>query len=490
MSPSLALSLSLLLVLGSWVEPVISIYLSLGLVAILMLQARVDYIPSLAAIQIGRADFFLIGEAFSEFSYSAKQAALGTVMIGGFPVGVSMFIALLVPVALFVDMLRSESRLRSPSILLLLGLWLCGLIFSGVASLKGYEVGNPSWSVPVRCMLYGGLFFYGISLARTWRSGRIAFARQSILLMALLLPLGAFGIFFNRLLFVFAAACVPMALWSLKFHRNNFYRVLSYIIMISGLIYSLGFTRSVIDIEGGLLGTSGSTFTLNALFATSALVAGFSLLGARRLARHMKNAAPLIYLFLAVATLAIALGDGGDRIGMGSYSFRVSLGDLTLVDRIKAKLYDDRSPIWKGALQDIMAEPVLLKPSGRTFPVEFPDFGVVEWKDGAHNTYLEQLRQSGPIGGLILLLLVGICVQKCGHCVSGEDKLLASLAATTLTSLTVGSFTGHYVLVEGVAVWIVSVGGLCWALAGVRIPRESSYATCRSDSVSKVQGSH
>jgi hypothetical protein len=437
-----------------------------------MLQARVDYIPSLAAIQIGRADFFLMGETFSEFSYSAKQAAVGTVMIGGFPLGVSMFIALLVPVALLVDMLRSESRLRSPAILLLMGLWLCGLILSGVASLRGYEVGNPSWSVPIRCMLYGGLFFYGISLARTWRSGRISFAKQSILLMALLLPLGAVGIFFNRLLFVFAAACVPMAFWSLKFNRDKLYQFLGYSIIVSGLIYSLGFTRSVIEIEGGLLGTSGSTFTLNALFASSALVSGLCIFGAGRFARYMRNAAPLIYLLLGATTLAIALGDGGDRIGMGSYSFRVSLADLTLVDRIKAKLYDDRSPIWKGALQDIMAEPVLLKPSGRTFPVEFPDFGVVDWKDGAHNTYLEQMRQSGPIGGLILLLLVGICVQKCGHCVSGEDKLLVSLATTTLTSLTVGSFTGQYVLVEGVAIWIISAGGLCWAFAGVRLPRE------------------
>jgi hypothetical protein len=174
---------------------------------------------------------------------------------------------------------------------------------------------------------------------------------------------------------------------------------------------------------------------------------------------------------LAGLTIVVALNGPSYRVGMTSYDFRVDAGALTFGDRLRTKLFDDRSVIWEGALRDVLTPPISFKPSGRTFTIEYPGYGSIDWRFGAHNTFLEQLRQNGLWVGLLLLFILAIALHYASAALHHLLPPVRALAIGILPSGTVGAFTGQYIFTESAGVWVLCIGGICWGLSAVSLPQ-------------------
>ena len=278
-------------------------------------------------------------------------------------------------ITLFVKPLRfSNSRLR-----LLFWLWLI-CVFGGVINtIFSLLDDNEMWTRGLRAVLTVGCSFYGILLAQRSKIEE-DFRLVSVWLWLVLV----FGIlvtlhmFWSHMLFWLASIASLLMAAGIRYKHSKFLR-------FSALAYlpvSIGSSLTVMAISVG-------TF-LAVLFSVS-----------KRKVHRIFVRKSIVFLLIIGPFISLGAGALSDSFGFGDIEM-VGL-EQSISDRVFFKFAGDRLPLWASAYSQIVEGSFWFPTSGRTLQVVH-FLKTDEWNYGAHNTYLEILRNNGLFFGVILLL--------------------------------------------------------------------------------------
>lgn len=454
------------------VLPTASILFGSILVSLIVWLARVEYLPALIVTQLARTDFALGGHGTTEFAFAQFEAS--ALVIAGFPVSVNYFLGFAGCGRVLTEWILRPDTFKAAGVAWLLPLWVVAMVPASIMSVLGRLEMAPSWTGPIRMVFMSGSLFYGVILARTgWGTGRLIL-RWLVPMAAVFFALGMFGAFRHRILFVLPCFAAP-ALWLALKEGDRPARVLAIVSFLLAIGYCLGIgpggSSQDDGYAAGLLGTGSSTFTLNALLLASIVITAVVLLPAG-IARAVVARLLGLPAFLTVIGFSLLIGYLSPRYS--DYSQRGFASDqkgMTVGERLRSKVFDDRSRIWHAALSEITQPPYLLQPSGRPLLIEHPSVGVVVWRVGAHNTFFEVVRQQRWLNGTILLVMVLAMMMGCARVLDSAAPAAAkALAVGTLVTATVGMATGHYPLSDQAAFWFLAFGGLAMACSREAAP--------------------
>ena len=206
----------------------------------------------------------------------------------------------------------------------------------------------------------------------------------------------------------------------------------------------------------------GSTLTLMLVSFGSFIMAALTS-SKTKLLRNFATVSVIFLLFLG-PIISLGLGAFSDSLGLSeSISFVSSNASANISDRVIYKFAADRMPLWSEAYRQILDGDFWFPTSGRTLElIYFKE--EVEWGYGAHNTYLEILRNNGLFFGTILLgvmfSLLILTLKTKAKDSSGYSLFAHSLCITAGVGLLFGDF-----------IFGGKVGPLFWASAGVLIWR-------------------
>lgn len=137
-------------------------------------------------------------------------------------------------------------------------------------------------------------------------------------------------------------------------------------------------------------------------------------------------------------------------------------------NRGRMKLFEDRAPLWAGALRQIVLNPSILPPTVIK-EIEIDQRGEKnkrKWEFHAHNVYLELIRTTGIlIGGFtIITLVLGVIKTKntvIKYSITQEEALFFSISIGVIL---IGSFTGIFVLSRDFSLLPLTIMGYTYSL--------------------------
>jgi hypothetical protein len=433
----------------------IATHLAAAATVLLVIRASWDCFPGLLLLQV-------TGPGFWRISAVPTGIEPGSFLVGSERLSLSLILALAVTGRTIIGVVLEPRRFQSVLMRSIIAIWLGALIVTAYSALLGREEGNPSYTIPLRSSMWAGTVLYGAIVARTISKNIVPAMLQQLILVSTLMILAAIlGLLQAHLLFLLIAFAPSLYAWSLT-DKSVLCKFFAGIGLLAAIAYSLGLGLNNDGIAGGLLGRSGSTFTLNGLIVVGACLSLLAYNRARLSVFHYFGkllGAPAFLIGLAV-TFTIAAVGPSLRLGVGAASLTAGGEDFNLSDRFVIKIFDDRSVIWRGALEVIATEPILIKPAGRSYDLESPTGGAVEWAFGAHNVYLDQLRMTGLLGGLSILIISILVQHRLARVLANSRSLpVKALSIPLLATFIVGFFTGSYPLVDTTGFWLFGIAG-------------------------------
>jgi hypothetical protein len=431
-------------------------HLAAAATVLLVLRASWVSFPCLLLLQITGTGFWRISDV-------PAGIEPGSFLVGSERLSLSLILAVAVTARIIIGVVLEPKCFQSVLMRSILAIWLGALIVTAYSALLGRQEGNPSYTIPLRSSMWAGAVLYGVIVARTISKGIVQTLLQQLVIVSTIMILAALiGLLQAHVLFLLIAFAPSLFGWSLT-DKSILCKVISGIGLLGAIAYSLGLGLNNDGIAGGILGKSGSTFTLNGLIAVgvclSVLAQNRQLLSISQYYAKLLGAPA--FLFGLGVTFAIAAVGPSLRLGIGAAGLTSSGEDFNLTDRFIIKIFDDRSVIWRGALEVIATEPILIKPSGRSYELESPTGGAVEWAFGAHNVYLDQLRMTGLLGGLSVLIICLVVQHRLARILANSRSLpVKTLSVPLLATFIVGFFTGSYPLVDITGFWLFGIAGV------------------------------
>jgi hypothetical protein len=132
--------------------------------------------------------------------------------------------------------------------------------------------------------------------------------------------------------------------------------------------------------------------------------------------------------------------------------------------RIASKTFEDRAPIWLGAWKSVMRKENILPPIKKsTFKVSYTSGHIVDINFGAHNIYLEILRNYGLVLGTIICLAYIFILIKTGKILTLRqvNPYLISTTSTIIAIGIIGGMTGVYPLLSSFSLLMFGLAGIC-----------------------------
>lgn len=455
-------SLFLLAIVGvavSFVVPSLSVLVAAFVVAWGVWFPRVEFLPAIIVAQISSVNFFAGGGVVLP----------PVISVGGLPINVvyatEMAIATRVSISYFVE---KNDRLRS--IRLLYYLWLSALPLAFAMGVMGRLEGNGSWMLPFRMVLMCGAFFYGALVLADARRVALVLVYWLCPLVLFFVSLASIGVFWHRMLFIFASLGVPLGFFVFRY-CSGWRKGMGAACVLQTAFYGFGFGvpgLQSFDVGGqeagggvgGMFGGSG-TLTLNFLVIVSFVM---SVIYFYRFGRLNVIIGRLVGVpgFVALMCLSVFIAIVSPKYAMREVQAG-ALGEATVSEKIVYKLFDDRSVIWHATLDDILSEPFVLRPGGRAMYFMLTPGNEVEWFHGAHNIFLEAMKTLRWWCGPVLLTVLAYALVCSGRVLRqpfiGAGGVFAiSVAATGL----VGGFTGHYPITDEVSFFVFAFGAISW----------------------------
>lgn len=343
-------------------------------------------------------------------------------------------VGLLFPIiaATVIALVRFLSFRRIPLHLALLAF--SSLLFASGSAYLGYSAGLESWSRALYLAVTPSTFLVGLSvkhahmrLSRVWR---------------VMLPV------------LVVLAATPLVSGHVKF-------VLAGIVGTQlgfGLVPHGGMARAPLPVVLGLgLLYLQSTFTIIFILAFGVLL---GVLYASRQRRALRWAMNLGLVVGVVATSAIAFFASPPQQSLAQIG-PTAYEQASATSRVELKLWADRYPLWSGIAQQI--DGTLVAPSGRSAELNgYPNqaLGRQEWRNGAHNVYLEAIWVLGSLGGISIALLVVSSFLFAARRVSlvnttADPASAHALSLALLATVLGGVVTGQFILeaTVGVPLW-------------------------------------
>lgn len=336
----------------------------------------------------------------------------------------------------------SRVRFGNSKLRIIFMAWVICVAGGLVNSFFSLEEGHYLWSRGLRAVLTVGCCFYGLLLAQRSRiSDDMRLVGKSLWLVFIPGLLITLHLFWSHMGFWLVSIASILLLVNLKVKNALLYR-------LSAIAY--------------LPVSVGSTLTLMLISVGSFIMAAF-VVSKTKLLRNLATKS-VIFLLILGPIISLGLGAFTDSLG---FSENVGLVSSTtsanISDRVIYKFAADRMPLWSEAYRQILEGDFWFPTSGRILELVYFK-AEVEWGYGAHNTYLEILRNNGLFFGTILLVIMSSLLIMTVK-TRAEDSTGYSLFATSLcVTAGVGLLFGDFI-VGG------TVGPLFWASTGVLIWR-------------------
>ena len=417
----------------------------------IVVRQRLDLIPLLILTNIPVTSFFLGGGAeYGTYEYIVEVYETAYINFLGLPISAGLVSVVAMALVCYGNFAKAPHSYYPGILKPMFILWNVGAFFALFIALNGMLQGNQAWSGPLRGYLSTVGIFYGYAL--TIRSPHLKgpLFVDFLLLFLCFGILAALGLFHHRILFLGAGFVPGLALIALR-RQNPLSKLLGFANLVVWAFYALfGFTFR-----------GETTLTLMALFMVSCFLGMLTLFRSQNLINLAGRllAYPAIFLIILYMVLAI---HGSKKFSIGQYAR--SGAELTLVEKIQFKIFDDRAALWGFIWDDIMSDHKILPIPGQDLLTVHPKRGITYVRHGAHNSYLQALRENGFISGTIIIILMFFILVRSARAYGGSmTGITGALAIGSITTLTVGAVTGHYVIGQTIGAFIFALGGMAMA---------------------------
>ncbi|MDA7656761.1 hypothetical protein N8647_00285 [bacterium] len=406
-------------------------------------KAKIEYYVGLFLLYMVKENFILAIPPKEFFGSS------GGLIVAGFPLNVATLGCLFITLRVFYEIICYPKTFENKVPRFLIYLWLISFVPTIIAFFWSYQLGHPNWTRGLRFLMISGSYFYGFIWAKNLKATNTKrFTKILFPFIALMMVLTSFNFFWSHLCFLFCGFA-----GSFSFHvysRGSFFHK------------SLGLFLLILVVAFGI-SASLSTACIAVFSCGLSYLAHVS--EARYLSRKIIDFASK-YLIMFSITITIVIScfgssfDNSSVILPGELAATLEEGLLT-GDQILFKLIIDRLPFWTSAAQQIAEGPYFLVPSGRPFLVNSVYYGEnFEWVVGAHNVYLETLRNTGLLVGPVIIFICLIAVRNNFRVLKhSRDRILKSLSIVVISVGLVGTTVGDFPI-------DMTVGFFLWSIAG------------------------
>ncbi len=438
---------AMLLIGLAFVLPQPATALQMLFTAILIFAARIYFLPALFLLQVTPTDF--AGGNAAGFDVMLERFETIILFIGPFPINVNYILLVSVVIRVAFEALINPRTLRGVMGAPMLVGWVAALAIDIPISLMSRNQGAASWTIPIRTTLVLASYWYGAILIRD--ANLISAVVKRRLLFIALAWVGWTAIF--RM--ASGSAYFFYALLAASGVTACFSRNASTKLFGGGMFAGVGLHAAGIKqgaeaavMAGERAVKLGSTLTTMMTFVLGGVLAAvrcyFSPATAnerrrRRLARVATLSFAVVVAGLAIPPFVVP----GITAYTVEHDTKYGLGhDRTLAERIHYKLLVDRASVWRGALQDVLKPPFIIRPMPQVSRIIFNDGSVYKWRHGSHNLLLDLLHKKAWLSGLFCFLFLMIGVRSSlMYAFIGRHEAVALLAVCS-AAVGIGSSIG------------------------------------------------
>jgi hypothetical protein len=438
------------MLLGRLGAPQLNVLICSGMATWIVFNKRLDFLPLLLLCNLPITAFNIDYSIYRTFESQVEVYTKDYINIAGLPISAGLVTVVAMAAVCGWNLLNRPEKYYRGAMAAMFVLWIVGALVSLLIGVSGKLQAYQAWSGPLRgyLSLIGVFYGYAIAVDRPqWKS--IVF-RDLLIFFLIIGALALPGFFYHRIMFVGVSVVPAMAMVALTL-RRPWSRLLGLANLIVWFLYAI---------------FVGSTFTLLLLFMMSAGLSGVVLVrmtGARRILGILYG----VPMIIAITTYMFVAIIGTKYISLQEIVYEG--GELTFSEEILFKIFDDRAQLWVYILDDIKRDNLFMPVPGEDLAIIHPKHGEIFVRHGAHNSYLQALRENGVIAGGIIIIIMAYCliaVSK-SYGASSQSETIA-WAAGALPTLTVGAVTGHYVIGQLVGAFIFLFVGM--AIANVQSP--------------------
>lgn len=435
-------------------------------VSIFTFPGRAVFLPALLVCQFFASDF-LLGDV-TTYEYLLQRHESARVMLFGFPLTTNYAFAACVTIRVLHEALSRPGTFAGIISPAWLWAWASCFIPAILSATLGKAEERFSWTAPIRDVMMVGCLFYGMILARNSAEAIVVITRRLVPLGCVMITLAMAGYFYSRgMYFITALGPALFLSWRAFAGRAGRWAIFAYLFALTTVyafaLYPTAYARQVAQT---LYSTSGNSTALIACWLLPIVI----VLIVRRNSRSDNHRAGLVAsLPIAAGAFALIFPIAFALFSM-TYTFEMGKvkdpGELPIRDRFAYKLFHDRAPIWRGAVDEILTPPYFLKTGGAGMGYRLMLNGdKIPWPAGSHNLALEELRRNGWYAGAIcLIIILRGSVFSLRAVIKASNPLVRSFAIASFSSLFILTITSHIPMETNAALWLLGPAGMCASL--------------------------
>lgn len=461
-----ALLIAVALQLLEFVFPYPATVLKIVFVSVFTFPGRAVFLPALFVCQFFASDF-LLGDV-TTYEYLLQRHESARVSVFGFPLTTNYAFAVCVTIRVLHEAVthpRTFAGIISPA---WLWVWASCFLPAILSATLGKAESRFSWTAPIRDVMMVGCLFYGMILARNAPETIALITRRLVPLGCVMISLAMAGYFYSRgMYFITAMGPALFLSWRAFAGRAGRWALYAYIFALTTLYaFALYPTAYAKKISQSLYSTSGNSTALIACWLLPILIVFII----QRNSRSDNHRAGLLTA-LPIASGAFALMFPiVFAICSVTYTYEMEKvkdpGDLPISERFAYKLFYDRAPIWRGAIDEILTPPYFLKIGGASMGYRLMLNGdKMLWPAGSHNLVLEELRRNGLYTGAIcLFIILRGSVFSLRAVIKASNPVVRAFSIASFSSLFILTLTSHIPMETNAALWLLGPAGMCASL--------------------------
>ena len=278
-------------------------------------------------------------------------------------------------------------------------IWLSSLIPAAVISFVAKRQGlGGLWSGPIMDFLAPSMYFWAVSMGRTFDAGRHYFCTRMAVLLFIwnlftLLPMLYVFTFIPPAL----AVTLTLYMWSDRRYKNwNLFGLVNITLSILVIVFARALTIKLGNAEINAADEHGGTFSGMAVYAVALWLAWTM---GKSLPKAFARILPILMVVANVLLVSFVISTQA-----GNEAADVTFRYETYGERFKWKLFGDRGAVWTDGWNDVKTPPYVFSDLRKFLVAD--RFGQIEVKTLPHNQYLTLLSGRGLWLGLVLSIFI------------------------------------------------------------------------------------
>lgn len=451
-----------------------AVILRIVLVAVLTLRAHAVFLPALLICQLYASDFQLAN--IQTYDYLLDRYEASRVTIFGFPVTTNYVFALCLTITVLTRFASRPQLFRGLVSSWAVVLWCSCFPIAVLAALINLTDKAVSWTAPIRDVMMVGCVFLGLIVAEDAEAMRKVILKRILPLSLCMLLLAWFGCFYARGMYWITSAGPSILAVRMLMHDRSISLWFAIVFAALTSAYAFAFypTSYAFSVGQALYSDNATTFALKGMWVGSLILVPTAIvLNARANKRRASTPGPRrvpsrTVLAWSAAGLMIAfpvaLAALSTQVKVELSSKRLSV-DLPWHEQFLFKLLYDRAPIYRGAIDEVLQPPFVLKAGSRASYRLLLNGDKTPWPAGSHNLVLEELRRNGWFSGVICLaIMLGAMMWACTAFLRTADPMLTWYAGATFFTLLISGLTSHIPMETNASIWLLTPAGISAAL--------------------------